>query len=510
MTKKKSILLFLLTDLRLRLVLPIMAAGVVFAVMSHNITTDRSYKATARIWVQRTFNGGSGAQPGEVPDSPLMEVASSLNTFCEVVTSDAVLSLAYDDLQKRLPKDKMPDRSALSSVTVTPAKDSNIITVDFTADDPDVAVAAVDSVISAVMKENVLQTAGPLEETRARLEKQLGLARAENQKIKDKLTAFSHQHDSVSFADDISALALRRTDLEQELDECVREMAALKTKSTYLQTQIGFGAEDVFDVAKITNDPVVRSLKQSVADTQVKLIELRSKFQDAHPRVQRLKAMLEEATKEIAKRYSVLIGRVDSKFDSISADSDAQQSLLSDMIQARADMVVGEAKIGSLKDSLADVKTKLSVMPEQQQEYNELTRESDLSTNTLAAIESELQRVKLTESVSLSTSRMQVIDSSQSAQDMTPTYWRNAYVASAVAAALIIALQCLLDPRIFYMKAVNGSGLKIVGSIKSLGSSPLVLRSIADSTSHEDGTLGCCKQNHLVYEPEFRGRKNYD
>lgn len=453
------------TEKRYRILLPLIAFVVVASIATVMIgrITD-TYRASARIWVQRSaFGNARGPQPGELPESPLMEVASNLITFCEVVTSDSVLSMAYEDLTKRLPTEKLPGRGAMGGIRVTPTKDANIINVEYEADDPEVAAAVVDSMITALMKENAIQIAGPLEETRERLEKQLELARRDYAASKERLKEFASKNSSVSFDDEAGALSLENADLEHQLGEANNEMKVLNTKLEYLQTQLGFGPDDVLAVEKISNDEVVKGLRQTIADAQVKLIELKSKFQEEHPRVKRIRSVLDDAKKDMEARYSALIGKVDPKFEGISENHEIQHQMLMDMVQARAETVIGNSRIQSLQNSLSAVKSRLAAIPEKQQEFADLNRRDELATNTLAAVESELERVKLTESVSLSSSRMQVIQSSQSVQNMAPRFYAVGYGVALMAALLVAVAQHFLDPRIKTVHFLRNVPFKVLG-----------------------------------------------
>lgn len=439
------------------------------------------YRASARIWVQRSmFSGGHTSQPGEIPESPLMEGATNLATFCEVVQSDAVLNLAHDELEKKLPAASVPNRCSLSSIRAVPAKDANIITLEFKSGDPKVATVVVESVIQALMKENSMQIAGPLEETRERLNKQLEIARQEYVESKERLKDFQKSVGTIDFQEEVQSMSAARSDLTTQLDESTNELKALQTKIEFLQQQLGFGPDDVMAVEKISNDEIVNNLKQTIASTEVKLIELKSKFQDEHPRVKRLKAVLETAKTEMAARYALLIGKVDAKFEGISKDNDAQHQLLGEMIEASTEVVAGQSKIQSLKQSIVELNERMSALPKKQQELSDLQRQDELATNTLAAVESELQRVKLTESVSLSSSRLQVIDSGESSEMSGSITWAMVLAGALFVALLVATIQHLTDPRV-----LSGAHLRLLG-LRMVGWYPSLTGGIVQAVPHAD------------------------
>jgi Mrp family chromosome partitioning ATPase/uncharacterized protein involved in exopolysaccharide biosynthesis len=463
--KISDLITYLRTARLVRIIVPcVVFVSIVAYGLEQNQHSQTVFRATARIWVQRSlFEGGRSSQPGEIPDSPLIEGSTNLATFCEVVQSDAVLSLAHDELSKMLPADQVPPRGALAGVKVVPTKDANIITIEFRDAHPGVPQKVVESIIHGLLTLNSNQIAGPLEETRERLNKQLEIARQDYGKSKDRLKEFEKSVGALDFQAEAASLSGARSDLEQQIDEAQNELKSLHVKIGFLEQQLGFGPDDVMAVEKISNDEVVNNLKQTIASNEVKLIELKSKFQDDHPRVKRLKGILADARKEMADRYSSLIGKVDPKFDGISPSNDAQHELLGDMIEANTEVVVGESKIVSLKESLNALNAKVEMLPKMQQELDDLQRQDELATNTLAAVESELQRVKLTESVSLSSSRLQVIDSGQTEEKLGALPMLVFYSIALVVAGVAAFIQVVADPRVCSISHLRTVGFPTVG-----------------------------------------------
>ncbi|MGH9550417.1 MAG: GumC family protein, partial [Terriglobales bacterium] len=392
----------LLTQIRYRIALPLLVF--VFALMIARPIVQQtrpSYKASVRIWVQQGLRRSSGdaPTPGETPSSPLLDGFSALTNLCEIVQSDAVLKLAHDDLEQKLKGKHVPTVDELSSVKASPVQNASIITIEYRCGDAEVATAAVDSVVAALIKENAIQAAGPLEETRHRLELELGLAQKDHKQSQERIRKFQDQNQSLDLEEEIKALTEGRADIEKDLADTEHDLNALHVKIDFSQKQLGFGPDDVLMIEKIANDEVVNHLKKTISETEVKLIELRSKFQEDHPRVKRMKAIMEDAKKEIQNRYSVLVGKVEGQFEGISPENEVQQKLLDDMIEARSDIVTLESKRASLQEYLQQIAEQLVGAPIKQQELGEIERQDELATGSLAAIERELQRIKLTESV---------------------------------------------------------------------------------------------------------------
>lgn len=448
-----------LTDIRFRIALPIATFLAISVIGSQIYGHSRPmYSAQARIWVQvrHSFVKEEAPAPGESPPSPLLDAGngSGLINICEIIQSDAVMKLAHEELEQKLKGKPVPSVEEISCVRAVPIKDASIIKIEYTSADPEISTAVVDSVVNALFKENTIQAAGPLEETKSRLERELELAKQEYNNAKEQMKSFQNANESIDLEEETRGLTAARDDLEHEMTETDHDLDALNVKVQFVQKQLGFGPEDVLAVEKLNSDEEVHTLKHTIADTEVKLIELRSKFQEEHPRVKRLKAILADAKKELADRYSALIGRVESKFDGMSGENEVQQKLLDDMVTAKSDIVTLESKKQSLVSYHKEIDAQLQQVPDKQITFAELERKDELASASLAAIERELQRIKLTESVSLGAHNIQVIDNAQVTQNTAPTMLRLVKIFALIAAVAVAVVQYLLDPRVLALRPV--------------------------------------------------------
>jgi Mrp family chromosome partitioning ATPase len=138
------------------------------------------------------------------------------------------------------------------------------------------------------------------------------------------------------------------------------------------------------------------------------------------------------------------------------------------MIEANTEVVLGESKIASLQGLIQELNTKIDAVPKKQAEYAELQRKDDMATNTLSAIEAELERVKLTESVATASSRMQVVDSNLFYENsrlmgMMISFGIAIFLAAGSAVAMRIFDPRLLSPAFLRDYRVIGSFPKLTG-----------------------------------------------
>lgn len=486
----------LFTSRPARIALPLIVLIIGIALTGSRVALQKSsYTASARLWIPtKFFSFNKETEASATGESALTAGPNALRTASEIMHSDAVTKLAYDELQRKL-GDNCPSASMIQGgVRAKPFEGTDILDISYSATDSDLAITVLTEVLNAFFRENNMQVQEPIMKSKERLEQQLKVAQAEYSKVKSKQKQFQ---DSTSFIDmqaDITQLNMQRVDLEKAIEDCKHEYVSYKSKLEYAQKQLGFGPESVVAVQKLADDEIMRGLRQSIAETEVNLIQLRSKYQDEHPKVKRLKGTLEEAKKGIEARYTTIMGHPGYKESMITGNiggggsgsgssngvsESAQSRLIADMAECSTGMASNQAKIASLQSSLGAVRAKLASVPARQLELANIHRADELATNSLTAIERELQKIHLSESVANgSSSSMQVIDPPSITGTSTPNTWIMGGGASFVLAVLVAIAQFLLLP-----KRITSSRLAVLMPIRTVGFIPTVIQSRGQSAS---------------------------
>ncbi|HEY9679194.1 MAG TPA: AAA family ATPase [Drouetiella sp.] len=511
--KQKVIALVTSRPARIALPLAIILIGFTLTFLQTRMQKP-TFTASARIWVPAKlfFMGRDGDATAESQQaSALTTGPNALRTACEIIHSDAVTKLTYEDLQSKLGANCPSEGAIQSGVRAHPVESTDILEVSYSGMDSDSTLAVLQSVIDAFFKENNNQVVEPLLERKKRLEQQLKVAQDQYSKVKNKVKTFQ---DSTSFIDlqaDVAQLNAQKQDLEKTLEESRHELTSVKGRLEYARKQLGFGPESVVAVQKLAEDEIMRSLRSHIAETEVALIGLRSKYQDEHPKVKRLRASLEEAQKGLDARYMQIVGKPGlqnvvvgnssiSGGSSLSSSSSggadgaskglgggisesAQARMISEMAESSTTIASLEAKISSLSSSLGQIRSKLSSVPAREMEFADIHRADDLATTSLTSIERELQRIKLSETAGLnSQGSMQIIDNPTISNTSTPnTFVLGAMVSLILAAAAAVGQFLLLPKTVTASKLSAIFPARIAGLIPSTDKSRNSAKAIVSS-----------------------------
>ncbi|MBS1955890.1 MAG: hypothetical protein JST89_17025 [Cyanobacteria bacterium SZAS-4] len=454
--KITSIFFSLPAKIALPLIVFIVAIAITFVRTSQ---IPKQYQATARIWVQTRGADMSGNGTGaQYLSSPLTTGINALATACEVIKSEAVVTAAREQTAKSIPAKFCPSAAEMNgALKLELVKDADIIKLIYTCGNDKISLACLQAYIDAFFHENTVAMIGNATKSKFYLKKQLEEANQLSQRTHDKLRQFQEQTQTINLEAQAGSLLSEKEELEKAILETQQVESTQRRKLEYLEKQLGFKAGDVMSVDALTKDSILKGLRDTIAEYEVKLVDLRAKYQEEHPKMKRLRAALEEAKQAMAKRSRDLIGTTDPEVaqNLASTDSDVRGKMLEEMVNLQADQVASELRLVSLQKVMGEVKSKLAQVPKQQVGLSELVRADSVATDSLAGVEKELQNVILTESVAMGVSNLKVIDK-PTVQESTPSVVANGFMIALGLTAFTIVIQFLLDPKVLRISQVTG------------------------------------------------------
>jgi succinoglycan biosynthesis transport protein ExoP len=240
---------------------------------------------------------------------PGMNVSSYMATQVEVMESDRVALRAIDTLKldhdRELRDDWMSDTDGRGDfrawlverisrkLDAKPGRESNTITVKYTAHDPEraarVANAFVDAYIDVTLQlrvEPAVQYNAVFDDRSRQLREALELAQS-------RLSVYQREHGIIASDERLDVENQRMTELSAQL--VLLQGAAAEASSRHQQAHAGGNA-----MPEALTNPVVAALSAELARQQATLQQLNSRLGDQHPQVIELKANIAELNTRLA------------------------------------------------------------------------------------------------------------------------------------------------------------------------------------------------------------------
>jgi polysaccharide biosynthesis protein PslE len=290
-------------------------AGLIFILAVVYAFAGANYRAHLRVLVRRgRADPPVGAQENAPPDFSRVEVTEEeLNSEVELLKDDDVLRrvaevndlAAHDWLRRLRPHETQAARveraakKLAGKLEVEPIKKTNLIAVSYGTSDPQLAARVLQSLASVYLEKHmeVHRPAGQLQF----FDQQTAESRRQLEEAEGKLAAFTKSHDVVMAAQQRDLMLTRLNDLEASYQQTEAQVSDTKQRVRELDTQLAnLPARNVTQVRTADNPELLRALKASLLDLELKKTQLLTKFEPSHRLVQEVEQQIAQAKEAIA------------------------------------------------------------------------------------------------------------------------------------------------------------------------------------------------------------------
>ena len=314
------------------------------------------------------------AKPDPTAGSSNWQPGPDVGTQLEILRSDRVaqravelLELEQDPKSIEAWKGAVPDgsiplkvflaRSLQRSLTVEPARASNLITLSVSADNARFAAEAANAIAQAYLDVSVDLRVAPAKQYAVWFEQQSSVLRADLERAQARLSKFQQERKIVGQDD--------RVDEEiAKLNVLTSQLAAAQAQSAEAFGRAAFGGESSLDVQQ---SAVVAGLKSELARAEARLQEISSIVGSNHPQRLGLEAQIGELRRQIAAEMSRVSGGTAAasraqarKVAELQSLVDQQRSRVLSMRGSRDEIAVLIKDVESAQRAYENARTRMS------------------------------------------------------------------------------------------------------------------------------------------------------
>lgn len=312
-----------------------------------------SYQAEMKILVRRG-RADSPASAGENAPLDLTRMAvteEELNSEVELLRDEEVLrnvvertGIGRKDWLEWLrfgeTNDEQVERAArrlARKLKVEPVKKTNLIDVSYAADDPQVAAKVLQAVANVYLEKHT-QVHRPSGEFRF-YEQQIGESRRQLEDSKRKLLSFTRGHGVVAASQQRDLALEKLSEVDASARQTQIELAATRKRVAELENQLAQLPERTVTQKRTADNPeLLKALKASLLDLELKRTELLMKYEPNHRLVKEIEEQIGQAQRAIAAENS-------SPVRDETTDKNAQYEWAkSDLEQSRVELKGLEAR----------------------------------------------------------------------------------------------------------------------------------------------------------------------
>jgi len=372
-------------------------SGLVFVLAVVYAIGGGVYRAQMRVLVRRgRADPPVTAQPNAPPDFSRVEVTEEdLNSEVELLKDDDVLRrvvrandlAAHDWLHWLRPNQTEEARVERATkklarrLAVEPIKKTNLIAVSYDASDPQIAARVLQSLAGVYLEKHmeVHRPGGQLHF----FDQQTGESRRQLEEAKEKLLRFTKGHGVVVAAQQRDLMLQRLDNAESAFRQTQVEMSETRQRVQELTAQLAKLPERMTtQVRTAENAELLRALKASLLDLQLKKTQLLTKFEPNHRLVQEVEQQIHQAQTAIAAEQL-------TPLHDETTDQDANHEWAkSELQKAQVGMKGLEARAVTTSANLADYRLLAHQLGE------DAIAQDDLKSSEAAAEENYLLYVK--------------------------------------------------------------------------------------------------------------------
>lgn len=276
-----------------------------------------------------------------------------------------------------LPADVKPLDAALrqfnTDLSIQSGRDGNLIYVNFSNPNPEVAAKVVNLLVSLYRKKRMQVLADP--QSSFFMDRQAAEFRQRLQDAEDNLETFRKQYDVYSLDSELSALYTQRSALNEKIQAAHIQIGQLKQQLASLQSALK-------GIPKPGN-----SLKAAeISDLQSKLLDLKLKETDLLTKYTPNNLLVVNARKQIKMLQSRLdkLGKTSGVADSsATADNPFGPSLYDEVqkekVTTAADLQSAKSTVSALEQQKAELQKKIATLNPLQSRWRQLQRNLDMN-----------------------------------------------------------------------------------------------------------------------------------
>ena len=350
-------------------------AAVVACVVLVSLALPRKYTATASVVLDV-----KSPDPIAGMVLPGMTATGYMATQVDVLQSERVALRAIDALQldrqsnfreqwQRETEGQGDFRAWLAELVQShteakPARDSNVITVTYTARDPAFAATMLNAIVTAFIDTTVDLRAEPAKKYTSFFDERAKQLRDALEKAQNKVSEYQQKNGIIATDEKMDVENSRLAELSTQLVA----LQAVAEESRTRQSEAGANSERM---SEVLGSPLLAGLTTELSRQEAKLNELKARFGDQYPDVQTLQANIHQMRARIAAETKRATGSV------------------------AVSNTINQARVAQLRASLEEQRTKVLHLKSQRDEAAVLQRDVENAQKNYDAVFSRVNQTAM-------------------------------------------------------------------------------------------------------------------
>jgi len=361
---------------------------VIGGVAIYTFTQPFLYESRASFLIENTVDGENNlaTQATILSSSPIIETA-----LPKITTN-----LSKADLLKQISE----------NLYITQAQNAKVLNISYRDRSPKAASDILQALLTTYKAYGVTKAS----QSTQLIQSKIPEAKKQLELTSNALTRFRQQNNITDPDTYAAAIYTMKQGLETQTQELQIKMAQSQRQLQELQRQVGRPADVALSNAILSQDSNYQVLVKQFQEAQTNYFLERTRFQEAHPRVQALRDRRDQIYSLMQAQAQAILGTSANDTNvTIEGTSSIKQNLATQLFETQTRTATQTAELGSLKAAQVRVEQVFAQIPQLQQTYVELQRQFKQASDYLTQLSQKLEEMKILEA--RETSSWQILES---------------------------------------------------------------------------------------------------
>lgn len=361
------------------------------------------FEATGKVLLKKDNGISSTIQSSGLGElAGIGDKSNPISTEAEIIKSAPIVQSVIQAVRLKDDDDdskvlKLED--FLKNLTVSNAKETDIIQIAYRSTSDKEAAAVVNKLIEVYRVNNVERTRVQATTARKFIETQIPAAEQDVQRYESAIRDFKERSKVVSLPDEAKVAVEGIGEIQKQLTEAQGLLASADQRAQSLQSQVGLTTQQALQVNALSQSTAVQKALAERNETKSALKVAQSQYGEAHPAVINLQEKLTALNAVLDSQASQISGNVassDSSLQSLQAGQ-TQQGLTESYIKANLERSGLLSQVNELQKVQGLYRQRMTVLPRLEQMQSGLQRKLGIAKGTYEGLLKSLQQFRISE-----------------------------------------------------------------------------------------------------------------
>lgn len=383
-------------------------------------------------------------------------------------------------------------------LSVSPVRDTNILTLTVTATSPFEAAFLANTYAEQYEVYSSRSNQGEVKSMTDFLKEQLDIVKGKLKNSEQRIKNFKESEGFVSLPEETNILIQNVARFETQYNELMFQYEAMNKKIDFLKKELDDKSKRLLEDITKNVTPEIAQFRREIGKLQDRILTLEVSNKPGSDKViLGLKEKIKEYEKEIAKRANIIASNQDAGLDPVQTKS----NIIIKIFDAQAEQMSYKAQADAIKVFVDQYNSKINVLPEKTLELARLERNYKINESTYMMLEKKYNENSISLAGQVGSARIvdEAITPKSPFKPNRPLYITAGLVGGLALGIFLSFIVAFFDNSIKTIEDINKLRLNFLGSIPSINMAELKKKASAKSSNFTEDELLKINSNLITH-----------